>query len=255
MHSVVIAACLGVMMAAGSVSAHSAIGGIAWSREARESVVVVPFETERTTWMPPVEFGATVADLVAHAFAASGRYRVLDREWLGDPYEAAASATMEPVSREHRAPSRPAASGRVPVSVWRALADRTGVRYLVTGAITRFSSERGRRSIGAGALSVLTLGGYRRDSTTAAVEIAMRMIDLETGEVVRSTVTRGTSGRRNLSVGAMGLLSAVTRSRLPLAGGLYSRGSTATNEAMFHEALAAAVERGAGELIGTAPIR
>ena len=50
----------------------------------RPAVVVVPFETDRTGWMPPPEFGTTLGELLADRLIESGKYRVMDYTWLVD---------------------------------------------------------------------------------------------------------------------------------------------------------------------------
>ena len=203
------------------------------------AVAVVAFDTDRTAWLPPAELGATVADLIAHALVESGRYRVLDREWLEDSLDW---------------PSGPASAGRaqsrarVPMAAWRDAAARSGVRYLVTGSVTRFTTEQTRRSFGGSALRVLTLGGYRRESTASVIGLAIRMIDLETGAVAASAMVQGESGRKNVSVGALGLIGVLTR-RPSLAGAGFSSGSRGSRDAMLSEALAKAVDRGARMLM------
>jgi hypothetical protein len=71
-------------------------------RDSRPALVVLPFDTDRTGWMPPPQFGETASDLLAHELVESGGYRVLDREWLASAADAGRPVSMAEIRERAR---------------------------------------------------------------------------------------------------------------------------------------------------------
>ena len=195
----------------------------------RPIVTIARFEAGRTGWVPPPGFGETIAELLGQRLVDAGHYRVLDSEYL-----------TRDISGE--------SGGRVTLEVLRERAERAGVRYLVIGSLTQFSREQRQRSGGGAAvLGMLVaarfhapiapvIGGGRSSSTQSILALAVRMIDVQTGEIVATAVGQGTASRTNRSAGALGIVHGA-----PLAGG-FSSASHGANDAMLGEAIQAALD-------------
>jgi curli biogenesis system outer membrane secretion channel CsgG len=195
----------------------------------RPIVTIAQFETGRTGWVPPPGFGETIAELLGQRLVAAGQYRVLDSEYL-----------TRDISGEP--------GGGVTLEVLRERAAHAGVRYLVLGSLTQFSREQRQRSGGGAAvLGMLVaarfhapiapvIGGGRSSSTESILSLAVRMIDVQTGEIVATAVGQGTASRTNRSAMALGIVHGA-----PLAGGL-SSASHGANDAMLGEAVQDALD-------------
>lgn len=207
----------------------------------RPIVTIARFETGRTGWVPPPGFGETIAELLGQRLVAAGQYRVLDSEYLtrdisGEPGE------------------------RVTLEALRERAAGAGVRYLVLGSLTQFSREQRQRSGGGAAvLGMLVaarlhapiapvIGGGRSSSTQSILSLAVRMIDVQTGEIVATAVGQGTASRTNRSAMAAGIVHGA-----PLAGGL-SSASHGANDAMLGEAVQVALDE-LGAALAQAAVR
>src|SRR5438876_11246758 len=169
---------------------------------ARAAVTVAEFATDRTGWMPPPHFGETVADLLAQRLVETGRYRVLDREFLPSP-----SINVAPTD----------------IASLRVRAEQAGVQFVIVGSVSRYSIENRRRT-GAG-LAGLALLGVRNDRTDSTIWLTLRMVDVRTGEVVATSTTEGRGTRGHLAIGGLSLL---TRS---VGAGMLSSTVTGSHEA------------------------
>jgi curli biogenesis system outer membrane secretion channel CsgG len=179
----------------------------------RSTISVIAFDTDRTGWVPPSRFGATIADLVTDRLVRSGRFRVLDREWsLG------LDLPHDPEARE----------------ALRMRAQQRGVDFLVVGSVTRFTTETDRRRLGAFALSAL--GGLGRSKTESVVGLTLRVIAVRSGEIVTATTSTGAASRRRVGAGGLGVVHGV-----PFAGG-FSSSSDGIREPLIDEALVRAVD-------------
>ena len=107
----------------------------------RPIVTVVPFDTRRTSWVPPPGAGNTIAELLGQRLVESGHYKLLDWQLL-----APAAAPVEPSDSIARAGER---------------ARSAGVDYLVVGSVSRYSKEQKRRSGGGGAFFIGMLAAMR----------------------------------------------------------------------------------------------
>ena len=205
----------------------------------RPIVTIAQFDTGRTGWVPPAGFGETMAELLGQRLVTSGQYRVLDAEFLGRDIA-------------------PPPHQRLPLEALRERAERAGVRYLILGSLTEYSREQKQRTAGGAALIGLLIGarfhapvaplagGFRRTSFESVLALSIRMIDVQTGEVVTTAIGQGAAARTNRSATAFGAVAA------PFAGG-YSNSSSGANEAMLNEALVTALDELAGALVQAAP--
>jgi curli biogenesis system outer membrane secretion channel CsgG len=149
---------------------------------ARPSVTVADFATDRTTWMPPPGLGQTLAELLTDRLVAAGTLRIKDREWL--------VTASEP-------------GNRIPLDVLVERAAGASVDFLVVGAVTRLSTET-RSSTSGGILPVKLLGALvRRQKVERVVGLAVRVIDVRTGDVVATAIAEGAASRKGTAVGGL----------------------------------------------------
>jgi curli biogenesis system outer membrane secretion channel CsgG len=193
----------------------------------RPIVTVVPFDTRRTSWVPPPGAGNTIAELLGQRLVESGHYKVLDWQLI-----APEAAPIEHPDSIARAGER---------------ARSAGVDYLVLGSVSRYSKEQKRRSGGGGALFIGMLaamrlhaplplfGGGSATTTESIVGLSVRMINARTGELIRVATAQGSSSRADRSVGGLGAAPIG-----PFGGG-YSSSVANAADAMFDEAARQAV--------------
>lgn len=165
------------------------------------TVTILPFETDRTgAYALPPSAGAAAADLMVHQLVNSGSYRVLDKSWLTNADDVAT----------HRAR----------LDDMRRAAAEAGVDYLVLGSFIRYSEERRNRAYGGAVFKVPVIGGLHKRGTESVIGLAIRVVDVRTGEVVATTTTYGRASRKKLGLGLLGVISG---------GGFSSNGSAAGN--------------------------
>jgi curli biogenesis system outer membrane secretion channel CsgG len=186
-------------------------------------VVVADLDTDRTGWVPSPRLGATLAELLTDRLVSSGHYRLLDRETV------AALAGNR---------------GAVPFAVLRDRAAAAGGDYLIVGAVTRFSTERQRKT-GVGLLPVPIVGGLvRKNKVEFVIGLTLRVVDVRTGEVVATAATEGGAATQNSS----GAGIAVVGLPVPIGGG---GGSSATGvqDRLLDAAIAQAIDAAAEKII------
>jgi curli biogenesis system outer membrane secretion channel CsgG len=154
----------------------------------RPTVAVVAFENRAR---PPRNWllGEGVADLLANALFKTGRFRVLERENIDDVL----------IEQEFQGTGRTRREGRVSPNRLK------NARYLVRGTITEFTHVQ-RLGVDL-AVGPLRFGG---GGERAVVSIALKLIDVESGEILFTKVldgdvhTRGTDIRiySNLTLGS-----------------------------------------------------
>ena len=186
---------------------------------ARPSVTVAAFDTSRTAWMPPPSFGATVAELLTDRLVAAGTFRVIDSTLMGSPH-ATADASL-PALRER--------------------ATESGVQFLIVGAVTRLSLEQ-RTSSGGGIIPIPIVGGLiRKHKTESIIGLTIRVIDVQTGEVVATATSEGNASGSTSSGGGLGIVG-----KVPIVG---AKRSSATGikdgllDAAVHQAVATVAEQ------------
>ena len=189
---------------------------------ARPSIAIAALDTDRTGWVPPPNFGATVADLLASRLVESGAYRVFDRTILPE---------RGPQTAMHFEAVREAAA-------------QAGVDYVVFGAVTRFGNEKKTKR--GGVLGIPFLSGGGKSSQESTVGLTLRVVNVRTGEVVATSTSLGAAGRSQRTIAAGGLVKG-----LPV-GGLFTSGASGSLDRLVGEALADAVEEAAAALLKAA---
>ena len=185
---------------------------------ARPTIAIAALETDRTGWVPPPNFGETVADLLANRVVDLGAFRVFDRALLPD-----------------RGPN-----GRASFDAVRDAAARAGIDFVVFGAVTRFGNEK-KRSRG-GLLGIPFLGGGGKSTQESTVGLTLRVVNVRTGEIVSTSTSLGAAGKSHRTIGGGALVHG-----LPV-GGLFSSSSTGSLDRLVAEALVDAVEDAAASL-------
>jgi curli biogenesis system outer membrane secretion channel CsgG len=193
-----------------AIAALLATVGSAWAQAPkRPTISVVAFDTERTGWMPPPGFGETVADLLADRLVSHDRFRVMDREWL-------------------RGTS--VRGSRAPMEIIREAAQQAGVEFLVVGAVTRFSHEESRNRGGLLAIP-LAIGGISKNRKESTIDLAIRVVDVRTGEIVATASASASADRKKTSGGGGALIRGI-----PVVIGV-SRSVTGIKDVLVSEAL------------------
>jgi curli production assembly/transport component CsgG len=193
----------------------------------RPRLAVVDFEAAPGGWtLPPPQVGGVAAELLLDRLVGVAPYQILDGRWL------------QP--RDRRADRAGA------FDALRRTAEESGVDYLLLGSITRFSAETHQRNAGAAGFKLPLLGGYHRQTNELVISIAVRVVNVRTGEVVSTALGDGTGARRNIALGALGLL------RVPGFAAV-SNGSASSRDAQLDEAIRQAVSAAADGLIRAAP--
>jgi len=184
----------------------------------RPTIAIAALDTDRTGWVPPPNFGETVADLLANRVVDLGAFRVFDRALFPD-----------------RGPT-----GRASFEAVRDAAAQAGIDYVVLGAVTRFGNEK-KNSRG-GLLGIPFLGGGGKSTQESTVGLTLRVVHVRTGEIVSTSTSLGAAGKSHRTIGGGALVHG-----LPV-GGLFSSSSSGSLDRLVAEALVDAVEEAAAAL-------
>ena len=184
----------------------------------RPTIAIAAFDTDRTGWVPPPNFGETVADLLASRLVDLGGFRVFDRALLPD-----------------RAPNR-----RVSFDELRDVAARSGIDFIVLGAVTRFGNEK--KNTRGGLLGIPFLGGGGKSTQESTVGLTLRVVNVRTGEIVTTSTSLGAAGKSHRTIAGGALVRG-----LPV-GGLFSSSSAGSLDRLVSEALVDAVDDAAATL-------
>jgi curli biogenesis system outer membrane secretion channel CsgG len=150
------------------------------------------FGTVQKWWDDNYDIGKGIADLIVDAMLEDGSFRVFERKKL------AAVLGEQDLANSNRAdPDAKMVSklGKV-----------AGVKYLVTGSITKFGTEDSKKGVGGGAFGRLggAVGGVGMSKGKATVAITVRIIDTSTSEIMLSAKGEGVSKRSGLMLGGGG---------------------------------------------------
>jgi curli biogenesis system outer membrane secretion channel CsgG len=150
------------------------------------------FGTVQKWWDDNYDIGKGIADLIVDAMLEDGSFRVFERKKL------AAVLGEQDLANSNRADpdaKMVAKLGKV-----------AGVKYLVTGSITKFGTEDSKKGIGGGAFGRLggAVGGVGMSKGKATVAITVRIIDTSTSEIMLSAKGEGVSKRSGLMLGGGG---------------------------------------------------
>jgi curli biogenesis system outer membrane secretion channel CsgG len=150
------------------------------------------FGTVQKWWDDNYDIGKGIADLIVDAMLEDGSFRVFERKKLASvlgEQDLANSNRADPDAK------MVAKLGKV-----------AGVKYLVTGSITKFGTEDSKKGIGGGAFGRLggAVGGVGMSKGKATVAITVRIIDTSTSEIMLSAKGEGVSKRSGLMLGGGG---------------------------------------------------
>ncbi len=134
------------------------------------------------------DVGKGIADLLVEKMVTSGVYSIIERKALDK------ILAEQNFSNSDRADPGSAAK----------IARVLGVDAIVIGSITAFGSDDKKTDIGGGALGGVTgrfgLGGVRKTSAKAVVQITARMIDTSTAEILASSSGHGEEQRNGTGI-------------------------------------------------------
>jgi curli biogenesis system outer membrane secretion channel CsgG len=160
----------------------------------RPTVALLDFEfgTVQKWWDDNYDIGKGIADLVVDALLEDGSFRVFERKKLASvlgEQDLANSNRADPDAK------MVAKLGKV-----------AGVKYLITGSITKFGTEDSKKGVGGGAFGRLggAVGGLGMSKGKATVAITTRIIDTSTSEIMVSAKGEGVSKRSGLMLGGGG---------------------------------------------------
>lgn len=170
---------LALASSASAVLAAPAVEPPARPKRTRVAVMEFDYGAISDHWWGEHDIGKGIAVQVIDGLVNDGSVVVVERQQLGTVLAEQDLAHSERASPDAAALSR---LGRL-----------KGVRYIVTGSITRFGSEQ--RNFGAGkagaALGPIGMFGFKKAKTQVAV--TARLIDTSTGEIVLSAKGEGVS--------------------------------------------------------------
>src|SRR5690348_17154819 len=148
------------------------------ARDPRPSIAIADVAVNPGGYMlAPPQLGPVIVDLLVNELTSSRQFHVYDRQWL--------------VPQTDR-------NGRMNLDRLRGAAEERHVDYLVLGTVTSFSMQRGGH--GGGALlpkPFPVAGGLSRRRADLAIDLALRIVDVRTGEIVSSANGSGTSTRKS----------------------------------------------------------
>lgn len=155
----------------------------------RVSVAVMDFDfgTVHEHWWGNYDIGKGMADQVVDALVNDGSFRVIERKKLDTVL------AEQDFARSDRADPSAAKLAKVGKVL--------GVKYIITGSITKFGGEE--KSYGGGAFGGGKLGGLGLKKAKTEVSVTARLVDATTGEIVMSAKGEGVSKKGGgLKVGA-----------------------------------------------------
>jgi len=173
----IVVAVAGLLVASGSAQA------------SRPTVALLDFDYGTVThwWSGNYDIGRGISDLIVDGLVEDGSYRVIERKRLD-----AILAEQDFNASDRVDPSAKAAK------IGKAL----GVKYLITGSITKFGAEDSKKGISAGGFgSKFGVGTVGKSEGKANVAIAARIIDTSTGEIMATGKGEGQSKRSGLMLG------------------------------------------------------
>jgi len=202
--------------------------GIGAAAQDRAQLAIVAFDATPGGWtVPPPRVGATIAELMLDRLMAAGAYQIVDGQWLEPEGQG---------SRDRAAMARLLSN-----------AEESGVDFVLLGSVTRFTSEKRHRGLGAAGFRLPLLGGGRRDRQEVVVSLAVRIVEVRTGLVVASALGQGSASRSNLALGGLGLFRRA-------GAAWYSAGSSGARDSLLAEAIQRSVAEAADGLVKAAPV-
>jgi curli biogenesis system outer membrane secretion channel CsgG len=220
---------IGVLVV-GFIRVAAATGALAQEAQARPSVAIADVAITPGGWtLPPPQLSATIIEMMMGELVASERFHVYDGQWLVPEREAGGPLNLERL---------------------RAAATERRMDFIVVGSLTAFSTENKKRKFGGLVPTPFLAGGVTRQQAQLRVELAFRMVDVRTGEVIASVFGQGMGIRRATGVAAGGIIGRA----LPLPVGAFAVATLpAARDAMLDEAVKQAVHNAALELVRRSP--
>jgi curli biogenesis system outer membrane secretion channel CsgG len=184
-------AALALFGLAGAASAESPEAAPARPRRVKVAVMDFDYGTITNHWWGTSDIGRGMADQVVDGLVNDGSVTVVERKNLDTVL---AEQDLAHSDRANPDAARLAQLGKV-----------YGVKYIVTGSITKFGTEQRNFSAGAAGAALGPVGmlGFKKAKTE--VGLTLRVIDTATGEVVLSASGEGLSKKGGgLSVNSLG---------------------------------------------------
>jgi len=214
----------------GMIRVTVATGALAQDASARPSVAIADVAITPGGWtLPPPQLSGAIVEMMMGELVASQRFHVYDGQWLVSEAESGGPANIERL---------------------RAAATQRGVDYVVVGSLTAFSTENKKKGFGGIIPTPFLLGGVSKQQARLRVELAFRIVDVRTGEIVATATGEGIGVRRATGVAAGGIVGRA----MPLPVGAFAAARLpAARDAMLDEAVKLAV-RSAAAALARAPI-
>lgn len=145
----------------------------------RPAVAVMDFDfgTVNDRWWGNDDIGKGIADQIVDALLEDGSFRVIERKRLDTVL------AEQDFARSDRADPSAAKLAKVGKVL--------GVKYIITGSITKFGGEE--KNIGGGGLLKGKLGGLGVKKAKTEVKLTARLVDATTGEILLSAKGEGES--------------------------------------------------------------
>jgi curli biogenesis system outer membrane secretion channel CsgG len=193
--------------------AGQALAQAAAAKPKRVMVAVMDFDygTVGYHWWGDYDIGKGMADQVMNDLVDDGTFRVIERKKL--------DTVLAEQDFAHSDRADPSAAKMSKVG------HVLGVRYVITGSITKFGGEE--KNIGGGALLGGKLGGLGLKKAKTFVTVTARLVDTTTGEVIVAAKGEGISKKGGgVTAGAAG----------GGGGGLFHMGTSDYKESAIGEA-------------------
>jgi curli biogenesis system outer membrane secretion channel CsgG len=171
----------------------ASIDARAVEQSSRPAIAVLGFEygTIERWWSGTQDIGEGISDMLVDELVNDGSFRVIERKRLD------AILAEQNFSNSERADP----SAKTLATIGKVL----GVKYLVTGSVTKFGTEKSNKSFSGGGFgSAYGLGSVGTAKGKANVAITARIIDVTTAEIMASAKGDGTSKRSGLLLGGSG---------------------------------------------------
>jgi curli biogenesis system outer membrane secretion channel CsgG len=201
------------------------------AQSTRPTIAVLNFDfgTVQKWWSGNEDIGTGISDMIVDELVNDGSFRVIERKRLD-----AILAEQDLAQSERADPG-----AKTLVQIGKVL----GARYVVTGSVTRFGTEKSSKSFGGGGWgSRYGVGSVGTAKGKANVAITTRIIDTTTGEIMASAKGEGTSKRSGLLLAGGGGGAAGGMGRIEF-------GSSDFRDTIIGEATEIAVKQTAERLI------
>lgn len=182
---------LRLVCACAALSVLAAVPAAAQSSRPTIAVLNFDYGSIEHWWSGNQDIGTGISDLLVDELVNDGSFRIIERKRLD------AILAEQNLAQSDRADP----SAKTLVQIGKLL----GARYVVTGSVTKFGTEKSSKNFGGGGWgSKFGVGNVGTSKGKASVAIATRIIDTTTGEIMASAKGEGTSKRSGLLLGGAG---------------------------------------------------